>query len=763
MKVFEALNFYSPFINSFFMYFKMPGYESVYIWRLNKITMQKIVTLILFVLATANAKSQVITIASARNLATGNNATVRGIASNGSEFGGSTRYIQDGTAGICIYGSTLSSVNIGDSIEVSGTIAPYNNLMEISVTSFSVITTGNTPHPPVSLSIPIAFAEQYEGQLVRVNGVSFTGSGSFAGSTNYPITDGTNNGQVRINASSNIVSTPIPGSSIDIVGIMSQYTTTYQLLPRSLNDFITIGNPPVFTTSLTQSNIATTSFTVSFQTQNPGNTIIRYGLTSALGSEVTDATLTTNHSINLTSLTPGTLYYVKGITISSSGDTSFSSIQVMGTQSLSSQTITSYFNHPVDTSYASSPANYSHYLNHVAADTLIAYLNRAHHTIDVAIYNMDDNNGIVTALNQRAAAGITVRVVADNGINTTAWNSLIGSIQKIQSPGSATYGIMHNKFVIIDANSADPNEPVVWTGSMNFTDDQVNTDAQDIIIFQDQTMARSYTLEFNEMFGGAFGPDKIDNTAHEFNLNGTRVQQYFSPSDNTNIAVKNALLTANTSVHFLIYSFTRTEIAYPITDNYQTSTGYFAQGIINDTAASTPVWNALIGNMTTSNLKINSFGWLLHHKYAIIDADNLSSDPQVVTGSFNWTNSATYKNDENEVIVHNANITNQYLQEFAQCFENEGGVVQVGINPVDVTDNFNFSAYPNPFSEKLFIAGYPSEASTITISDVVGKIVSTTMVANQSTVIDVSSLSPGIYFVTLAGKGIQQTLKFVKQ
>ena len=181
-----------------------------------------------------------------------------------------------------------------------------------------------------------------------------------------------------------------------------------------------------------------------------------------------------------------------------------------------------------------------------------------------------------------------------------------------------------------------------------------------------------------------------------FRSNGTRVQQYFSPSDNTNIAVKNALLTANTSVHFLIYSFTRTEIAYPITDNYQTSTGYFAQGIINDTAASTPVWNALIGNMTTSNLKINSFGWLLHHKYAIIDADNLSSDPQVVTGSFNWTNSATYKNDENEVIVHNANITNQYLQEFAQCFENEGGVVQVGINPVDVTDNFNFSAYPNP-------------------------------------------------------------------
>ncbi|MEI7802175.1 MAG: phospholipase D-like domain-containing protein [Bacteroidota bacterium] len=724
-------------------------------------------TTAVLLLTILKCSAQVISIDSARTLSTATAVTVRGIASNGSEFGGSTRYIQDGTAGICLYGSTLSSVNIGDSIEASGTIAPYNNLMEIAVTSFSIITTGNNPHPPVTLALLAGFDEIYEGQLVRINTIAFSGTGSFAGSTNYDITDGTSIGQVRINSGSNIVSTPIPAGNFDIVGIMSQYQTTYQLLPRDLNDFITIGNPPVFTTSLTQTNISTTGFTVSFQTQNQGNTIVRYGLTNALGSEVMDAIQTTNHSVNLSGLTPGTLYYVKGVTIAASGDTSFSSVQVMGTQSLSTQTITCYFNHPTDSSFASSASNYAHYLNQVSADTLIAYINRAQHTIDVAIYNMDDANGIVTALNLAASQGVTVRVVADNGINSAAYNSLIGSIQKIMSPSGANYGIMHNKFVVIDANSSNPNEPIVWTGSMNFTDDQVNIDAQNIIVFQDQTMARSYTLEFEEMLGGTFGPDKSDNTAHEFNLNGTRVEQCFSPSDNTNVYVKNALLTANTSIHFLIFSFTRTEIAYPITDNYQSFPGYFAQGMMNDTSGSSAVWNTLIGNMTATNLKICSASWLLHHKYAIVDEGNVTSDPQVVTGSYNWSNSATFKNDENEVIVHNSSIANQYLQEFAKRFEEEGGVVMVGINDVNNTSHFEFTAFPNPVSDNLEIRFYSEKnANTIIeLIDVTGKIVLGNSFenssGNQHFNVNTSLLASGIYLLKVSSGSFSSAKKIL--
>ncbi len=735
-------------------------------------------TLALTIIVFVQGNAAVITIAAARASATGDTVTIRGIVSNGAEFGSSLRYIQDGTAGVALFDGSLSSLVRGDSVEVVGTVTTFYNLLEISVSNFTVINSGNVIHPPVVLSIPFAYAEQYEGQLVQINSISFTSTGIFAANASTNITDGGNSAVVRINSSyvGNLTGTIIPTSTVGLVGIMGQFcgaiggtgcTTGYQLQPRDLSDIIQVGNPPILTTILQQTNILTTGFTVGFTTQNPGNTIIQYGLTNALGSVVTDAALTTNHSVNLTGLTPATLYYVKGITISSGGDTSFSYTQIMGTQSLSSQTITCYFNRPTDSSFASSPSNYAHYLNNISADTLKAYIGRATSTIDFAIYNLDNNNGIVDALNLAATNGVTVRVVCDEGVSASVYNSFIGSIQKVKSPvNNLPYGIMHDKFLIIDANSTNPNAPVVWTGSMNLTDDQMNVDAQNIIIFQDQTMARGYTLEFNEMFiSNKFGPDKTDNTPHEYVLQGNRVEQYFSPSDGLNTKIKNALLTANTSVHFILYSFTRTEQAYPIADNYQTHPNYFAQGIMQDTAASTAVYNALVSDMTTSNLKIHQFSWLMHHKYAIIDADDQFSDPQVITGSANWSGAGFTKNDENDVIVHSENIANQYLQEFAQRFKDEGGVVMVGINDEIADSKFELTAYPNPTSDFIWVNFYSEKQSNtiIELLNMEGKIVQRyiqgSSIGNQSMKINTSELSSGLYFLKVSSGNFIKTDK----
>lgn len=90
---------------------------------------------------------------------------------------------------------------------------------------------------------------------------------------------------------------------------------------------------------------------------------------------------------------------------------------------------------------------------------------------------------------------------------------------------------MHNKFINIDAVSTDPDEPWVITGSMNYTDDQVKVDKQNIIAIQDQSLSKAYKAEFDEMFAGNFGPDKTNNTPHEFIIGGKRVELYFSPSD----------------------------------------------------------------------------------------------------------------------------------------------------------------------------------------------------------------------------------------
>lgn len=709
-------------------------------------------------------------IAVARTQATGTSVTVRGVVTNGSELGSSIRYIQDPTAGIGLFNSSLpalSALQRGDSVEAIGTISPYMNLMEIAVTTITVISSGNALPAPQLVDITTGFAEAYEGELVRINTLSFTTSGTFAGNTNYTVDNGGNTAQVRTNSASNIVGTPIPVGDVDIVGIMSQFNSTYQLLPRDLNDFITAGNPPIFATSLQQSNISTNAFTVSFNTLNNGNTIIRYGTTPTnLSLETIDATQTQNHSVDLSSLQPATIYYVQGLSISTSNDTSFSSVQPMATASLSTGTITVYFNRPVDNTVSS--GTNAVFLDQTLDDTLIAYINRATETLDIAIYNIDNVNNVITAINGRSAAGVAVRVVCDNGVSSTNYNAFINSVQKIMSPTGATYGIMHNKMVIIDANSTDPTKPIYWTGSANMTDDQLTLDAQNVIIFQDQSMAKAATLEFNEMFGngtsGTFGPDKSDNTPHEFNVNGKRVRMYFSPSDNVNTQIDNELTNADQSINFAVFAFTRTELAYAISDAYNAG-ATIVQGLVDDTAQATAVYNILVGAAGTSNVKIFNQPYLMHSKYSIVDAFNTSSDPMVLTGSYNYSNSATTRNDENIVVVHDATIANLYFQDWSQRFKDIGGTVILSDETIDGQQSM-ISLYPNP-ATNVFVVNYTfaqNDKPTFNLVDATGRIVSSWSVNNSTghQAIDISNLASGIYFLQVRSNSINETLRVVK-
>lgn len=65
----------------------------------------------------------------------------------------------------------------------------------------------------------------------------------------------------------------------------------------------------------------------------------------------------------------------------------------------------------------------------------------------------------------------------------------------------------------------------------------------------------------------------------------------------------------------------------------------------------------------------------LHHKYMIIDADT-TSDPTVITGSTNWSTNGNYVNDENSLFIHDANIANQFKQEFLARYQQSGGNIQ---------------------------------------------------------------------------------------
>src|SRR4029077_8611333 len=72
------------------------------------------------------------------------------------------------------------------------------------------------------------------------------------------------------------------------------------------------------------------------------------------------------------------------------------------------------------------------------------------------------------------------------------------NIPLLQSPSGGSYGIMHNKFVIIDGRSSNPDAPILWTGSMNWEPGQIDKDMHNIIIIQDSAVAHAYLTEFNQ-------------------------------------------------------------------------------------------------------------------------------------------------------------------------------------------------------------------------------------------------------------------------
>ena len=665
--------------------------------------MKKSLIFALFLLSIFSLSYAQNTILEARAMPEGTVVTVKGIATNGSELG-IIRYFQDATAGIAAYGSMVSSSNRGDTITVTGTLKIYNQLLELDpLTSVVVNSTGNPLPDPIVLT-PNQISEPYEGRLLKIQDVLFNDAGLlFTGNKKYQFSANGEIGYIYVKNGQNLVGTVIPTGLISLTAICSQFDYSnpnagYQLLPRDLND---LGqNSAIYLTgSLSNTAFTKTTLDFSWTTNAAGTTQMFYGPTAeTVTTNLASGTGgSTNHTISLSGLNPGEITWVEAFSVSGS-DTAFSAVTSFATISNSSGDMKAYFNSPVDVSY-SNGVN-AIYLPSTMDDTLIKYIERAKYTIDFTIYNFNNTgiSNISNALKAAANRGVRVRVI---GCGTTAnlgIDELVGSaVHLLIGPSSSgRTGIMHNKFIIFDAQSANANDPLVWTGSTNFTDGQINLDANNVIIIQDQSLARAYQIEFEEMWGSYgnepnsanahFGATKKNNTPHKFVIDGKSVECYFSPTDGVNAKIVEVINTANSDLSIATMLITRTEMANAIAAR---KTAGVAVNVITDAEGSN---NATV-NTTLSNSLTTHFTFdevssgMLHHKYMIIDQAAPGSDPMIFTGSHNWSAAADNDNDENTLIIHDATLPNIYYQQFVKRFvDNMGVLFELTTPPTAVND-----------------------------------------------------------------------------
>jgi phosphatidylserine/phosphatidylglycerophosphate/cardiolipin synthase-like enzyme len=230
-----------------------------------------------------------------------------------------------------------------------------------------------------------------------------------------------------------------------------------------------------------------------------------------------------------------------------------------------------------------------------------------------------------------------------------------------------------------------------------------------MIFIQDQSLAKVYELEFEEMWGSTgnqpnagnakFGDAKINNTPHQIQVGDKLIACYFSPSDNTNQQLINAINTADYDLDIETMLITRSDLAYTIIDAYDRGVNV---NVITERESDN---TDLVNNNLSSSLPAKKYifddaAGQLHHKVALIDANNPESDPQTITGSHNWSSSANERNDENTLIIHDADIANQYYQQFAYRFKQNDGTLVVSAQLIKST---SVKVFPNPTEGRLMI------------------------------------------------------------
>ncbi|WP_248927575.1 lamin tail domain-containing protein [Paenibacillus hamazuiensis] len=178
-------------------------------------------------------------ISAVRSTAVGQIVSVRGEVTG--VFGSNNVWIQDTTAGIRVYKANgISGLTVGQEVVVFGTVANYNNDLELDVYDIQVKSDNLITLPAPSVVAVNQVGEANEGKLVKVQNV-WIKSDYTTGAGGVVVTDGTNDLVVYAQAGTDVKTylQGLPKSSankFDIVGISSVFNTTIELLPRTTSD-----------------------------------------------------------------------------------------------------------------------------------------------------------------------------------------------------------------------------------------------------------------------------------------------------------------------------------------------------------------------------------------------------------------------------------------------------------------------------------------------------------------------------------------------
>lgn len=308
-----------------------------------------------------------------------------------------------------------------------------------------------------------------------------------------------------------------------------------------------------------------------------------------------------------------------------------------------------YFTDPDRTAGLSEPAG-------GLPETIVTTFAAAQTSIDLAVYDID-LPVYADALVAAAARGVRVRVVTDSDyLNEAPVQALrLAGIPVVDDRRDA---FMHHKFVVID-------DALVWTGSLNFTFNDAYRNNNSMLLVRSTRLAENYTAQFAALFDDRQFTPAIVAPRPALNLSGALVETYFSPQGGVAAHLLDVLRAAQTSIHFMAFAFTRADFADVLIEKARA--GVTVQGVFERRqvdAGADGAWQAL--RRAGLDVRLDGNPYVLHHKVIVVDRQI------VILGSYNFSRNAEESNNENVLIVHNAEMAAQYLQEWERVWARAG-------------------------------------------------------------------------------------------
>lgn len=290
---------------------------------------------------------------------------------------------------------------------------------------------------------------------------------------------------------------------------------------------------------------------------------------------------------------------------------------------------------------------------------IVADLERAQKSIDIAVFDLRLST-FTDALVRAADRGVTVRALVDYDANQDA-AEFKDAVAKLEQAGISVIkdersAFMHNKFALIDNR-------LLWTGSMNFTPNDVYRNNNNMLRLDNRALIQNYAHVFDRLFAirALDVPAKeIPNPRIQLE-SGVSIENYFSPNGGAQQAIVNRLHGAKKNIRVTAFSFTDDPMAELLIA--KKNQGVSVQAVF-ETRNNTGL-GAEYSKLKRAGIDILEDGncYILHSKLMIID------DRTVITGSYNFTDAANRTNDENLLIIDDPVLAKSYIDEFNRIYK----------------------------------------------------------------------------------------------